>query len=277
MTKWGQDFVRDCSDAPKGLLERNHAWWNKYSDKIQKFKLRMEKHANCYEETECGCYAKDEEIPIEQDKCILNLGTFPDADGWWKFKFELKINSLPKEGDFDPEANRHWAFDFLSIAFDGYDSYDGAKYPSHLTYFSYRKLLTYGQSLNIGTTSTLLMQPNLIFEEGEWYKFTVTGKPIGSDGELMFYDWRNPDKKPAKCRAQYLIEGPGLVGNRGEYKYQTEVPCLDMEKKTLRGSHGLPLKVFAAKDVIGDAIMDGVVKNIVFENEATNTVVDTTC
>ena len=74
-----------------------------------------------------------------------------------------------------------------------------------------------------------------------------------------------------------MIEGPGLVGNRGEYNYETEVPCLDMEQKTYGGSHALPLKVFAAKDVIGDAIMDGVVRNIVFENEATDTVVDTTC
>ena len=231
----------------------------------------MEKQANCYEETECECYAKDEEIPIENNKCVLNLGTFPDVDSFWKFTFEMKINSLPKE------ENIHWTFDFLSIAFDGYDSYDRPKYPSHLTYFSYKKLSAYGQSLNIGTTSTLLMQPNLIFQEGEWYKFTAVGKPLGPDGKLMFYDWRNPDRKPTKCRAQYLIEGPGLVGNRGEYKYQTEVPCLDMEQETIRGSHALPLKVFAAKDVIGDEVMDGVVRNIVFENEATDTVVDTTC
>ena len=268
MTNWGQDFVRDCSGAPKGLTERNHAWWNKYSDKIQKYKLRMEKHANCYEETECGCYAKDEEIQIEKDKCILNLGTFPDADGWWKFTFELKINSLPKEGDYNSTALTHWAFDFLSIAFDGYDSHDGPQYPSHLMYFLYQKISWAGQSLFIGTTSDLMLQPNLIFEEGEWYKFTVTGKPIG---------WNDQDQKPALCQAQYLIEGPGLVGNRGEYKYQTYVSCLDMDQKTMKGSHGLPLKVFAAKGGIGDEVMDGVVRNIVFENEATDTVVDTTC
>ena len=278
MTNWGQDFVADCSGAPKNMIERNHAWWKKYSDKIQKFKLRMEKHANCYEETECGCYAKDEEIPIEKDKCILNLGTFPDTEGWWKFTYDLKINSLPKEGDFDPEANLHWSFNFLSIAMDGYNSYDAPDYPSHLLYFLYKKLSWAGHSLSIGQARSSLMQPNILFETGQWYKFTATGKPLGADGQLMFHDWRDPFQKPVKCRYQFLVEGPGLIGNSGKWSYTFDAHCLEKERKTLRGQEGQPLKVFAAKPVISDAgIMDGVVRNVVFENEATDTIVDTTC
>ena len=71
LTDWGQDFAADCSGAPENVMIRNHDWWNKYSHRIQKYKLKMEKNANCYEETECGCYAKDEEIPIENNKCVL--------------------------------------------------------------------------------------------------------------------------------------------------------------------------------------------------------------
>ena len=48
----------------------------------------------------CGCYAQDEEIPIENDKCVLDLDSFPDVAGSWIFKFELKINSFPTEPDW---------------------------------------------------------------------------------------------------------------------------------------------------------------------------------
>ena len=51
-------------------------------------------------EPECGCYAPDEEISIENDKCVMNLGS-PDVLGDWTFTFELKINSLP-DGPTDP-------------------------------------------------------------------------------------------------------------------------------------------------------------------------------
>ena len=71
----------------------------------------MEKEVSCWKETKCDCYAADEEIPIEKDKCVLNLGSFPDVAGFWKFTFELKINSLIKT---DPEPNVDWSFDFLS-------------------------------------------------------------------------------------------------------------------------------------------------------------------
>ena len=258
---------------------RNHNWWNKYSDKIQKYKLRMEKHAKCYEETECACYAKDEEIPIENNKCVLNLGTFPDVDSFWKFTFEMKINSLPKE------ENIHWTFDFLSIAFDGFNSHDPIhfQYPSHLMHFLYRKLSWTGQSLSIGNTAGTMLQPNFLFEEGQWYKFTVTGKPIRSNGQIMNWNWLDPHfhplEKPAKCRYEYLIEGPGLLGLfQDKYSHSSDGSCLDIEPKTYGGQHGYPLKVFANKDVISSAKpLDGVIRNIVFENTASKTSIDTNC
>ena len=47
---------------------------------------------------ECGCYAQDEEIPIEDDKCVLALGSsFPDVAGFWSFTSEFKFNSIPDE------------------------------------------------------------------------------------------------------------------------------------------------------------------------------------
>ena len=45
----------------------------------------------------CGCFAEDEEISIENDKCVLNLATFPNVAGSWSLTFDLKINSLPTE------------------------------------------------------------------------------------------------------------------------------------------------------------------------------------
>ena len=53
---------------------------------------------------ECGCYAPDEEIPIENDKCVLDLSAVSDVTGDWSFAFELKINSLPTEPS-DPPYN----------------------------------------------------------------------------------------------------------------------------------------------------------------------------
>lgn len=53
---------------------------------------------------ECGCYALDEEIPIENDKCVLDLSAVSDVTGDWSFAFDLKINSLPTEPS-DPPYN----------------------------------------------------------------------------------------------------------------------------------------------------------------------------
>ena len=60
-------------------------------------------------EPECGCYAPDEEISIENDKCIMNLGSFPDTEGDWSFTFDMKINSLP-----DEPTDPRWFFYILS-------------------------------------------------------------------------------------------------------------------------------------------------------------------
>ena len=49
------------------------------------------------EEPVCGCYAKDEEIKIQNNQCVLYLGSFPDVAGSWSFTFDMKFNSLPTE------------------------------------------------------------------------------------------------------------------------------------------------------------------------------------
>ena len=95
------------------MIERNNAWWKKYSDRIQKFKNIMERKGLCWTEAECGCYAQDEEISTAKDKCLLHLGTFPDVAGFWKFTFELKINSLP-ENPVDLSENGFWGVDLIS-------------------------------------------------------------------------------------------------------------------------------------------------------------------
>ena len=51
---------------------------------------------------ECGCYAQDEEILIENDKCVLDLGTSPGIGDDWTFTFDLKVNSLPTEPSRPP-------------------------------------------------------------------------------------------------------------------------------------------------------------------------------
>ena len=77
------------------------------------------------------------------------------------------------------------------------------------------------------------------------------------------------DLLPAKCRNEYSIEDPGMLEVGGKFSYTFETPCLEMQED-------FPLKVFAAKEVISKS-MDGVVRNIVFENTATDTSIDTTC
>ena len=44
---WGQDFIEDCSGAQKNLVERNNDWWTRYSDRIRKFKEKMETVSKC--------------------------------------------------------------------------------------------------------------------------------------------------------------------------------------------------------------------------------------
>ena len=61
-------------------------------------------------ELECGCYAPNEEIVIENDKCVLNLGSFPDVTGNWSFTFDLKVNSMA-----DDPTDPQWLFYILSV------------------------------------------------------------------------------------------------------------------------------------------------------------------
>ena len=57
----------------------------------------------------CGCYDKNEEISIENGKCVLDLGSFRDVAGNWTFTFDFKINNLPAEPT-DPR----WDFYIIS-------------------------------------------------------------------------------------------------------------------------------------------------------------------
>ena len=43
----------------------------------------------------CGCYAKDEEIRVEDNKCVLDLESMSDIVGDWKLEFEAKFESWP--------------------------------------------------------------------------------------------------------------------------------------------------------------------------------------
>ena len=55
----------------------------------------------------CGSYAENEEIQIENNKCVLDLGSSQDLRGDWKFTFEFKLNSTPETDD-------RWWSDILS-------------------------------------------------------------------------------------------------------------------------------------------------------------------
>ena len=45
----------------------------------------------------CGCYDKDIETPIENNKCALSLGSFTDFQFPWGLTFQLKIHSVQAE------------------------------------------------------------------------------------------------------------------------------------------------------------------------------------
>ena len=153
---------------------------------------------------------------------------------------------------------------------DGYNDYPSPAYPSHLLDLRYKKISWAGNSLSIGNTYGAMMKPNINFEVGKWYKFTMTGKPLKSDGSIMWNDWRNPDQVPAKCRQEYLVEGPGLLSNSTEWSYSIDTYCLKLQDD-------FPLKVFGTWTMFQSKPMDGVLRNVVFENTATRTAVDTTC
>ena len=62
----------------------------------------------------CGCYAEDEEIAVEEDKCVLDLGTSADTAGDWTFIFEFKAFSWPDKPRYpsDPRSE-HWVISGL--------------------------------------------------------------------------------------------------------------------------------------------------------------------
>ena len=77
---------------------------------------------------DCGCYAPDEEIPIENDKCVLDLSSVSDVTGDWSFAFELKINSLPTEPS-DPPYNSGIDWFAMIVTGNGSETILHPKYP----------------------------------------------------------------------------------------------------------------------------------------------------
>ena len=136
---------------------------------------------------------------------------------------------------------------------DGYNGYPRPSYPSHLVYFHYDKTVHYGKSLSIGSPRVLMMSSNFHFNLAQWYKFQIIGTPLNQFNGLG-----------QQCLQEYRIEGPGK-----SWKYTIKAYCLEFQE-------GFPLKVFGANDILGPP-MDGVLRNIVFENTATNISLDTTC
>jgi hypothetical protein len=196
-------------------------------------------------DAECGCYAPDEEIPIENDKCVMNLGTFPDLKNNWTFTFDLKINSLPEE---PTHPFNRWFLMILSAYMDG------AKHPNKLLKVNYFQSEDNPNTINLWWMKSVMSFDDFIFQVDEWYKFTMTGSPDGDS-----------------CRQKMLIEGAGLVD--GKWTESAVNPCLDLNEET-------PLKVFTSEDMAyhreGTPI-DGVVKNFSFTNIASDTTMTNHC
>ena len=136
----------------------------------------------------------------------------------------------------------------------------------HITYFHhYDGHTKRSKGVKIGSPNVLMISANFNVELGEWYKFTIIGTSKGTGKN----DGRD-------CRQEYLIEGPGLKNRdeEGKWSYALDTWCLDMEE-------GFPLKVFGAKNVLGSSNrskpMDGVLRNVAFENTATDTSINTVC
>ena len=45
----------------------------------------------------------------------------------------------------------------------------------------------------------------------------------------MWNDWRNPNQNPAMCRQEYLVEGPGLIGDYNEWNSNIDTYCLRLQ------------------------------------------------
>ena len=196
----------------------------------------------------CGCYAKDEEIQIQNDKCVLDLGTIPDVSGFWSFTFEAKINSLPTDPD--------WYVQLLSLKKD----FNG--FPYELSSVNYSS----GQSFAWMVTQGSIHVPNFEFQVNEWYKITITGRP------------EEAKERVANCEQTVLVEGPGLRGwfqgegyVDGKWTQSNTNVCLDLE--------GYPLKVMATRDLTyaNQTPVDGVVRNIAFTNDISGETLVSAC
>ena len=199
-------------------------------------------------EPECGCYAKDEEIQIANDKCVLDMGTFPAVGGFWSLTFDMKINSLPADSD--------WYVQMLSVKKD----FNG--FPYELTSVNYEPNDRFAWMVTKGS----IHSPGVNFDVGQWYKITISGRPDGEEDGVK------------RCEQTILLEGPGLNGyisGEGyvENKWTTSNTndCLDLE--------GYPLKVYTTRDLTyaNQTPVDGVVRNFSFTNTAVGKTMDTTC
>ena len=205
-------------------------------------------------EQECGCYAIDEEIPIENGNCILNLGSFPDSfPEVWSFSFDLKINYVPPEPT-DPR----WFFSILEVVMD-------KGYPNKLFRLGYFQQ----DIISMWTTKTTMSSGmtysgGSAFAENEWYKITISGSP-----------------EEERCQQTLVIEGPGLRsyfwgegyvdGKWSSGSITTDCPYLVPEDN--------PLKAYASRDVTNseESPMDGVVRNLVFTNLDDDTTIVSPC
>jgi hypothetical protein len=209
---------------------------------------------------ECGCYAKDEEIEIENDKCVLALGTFPDLGGEWTFTLDFKLNSLPAEYT-DPR----WFFYMFSVEKDSGTSW----YDQLLSLQYLQGSSNYPHTLSIEDPSGGSGIPDVLFEVGQWYKLTVTGSN----------EW-NEDFTEQLCQNRYLIEGPGLrayFDGEGFVDGKWTMRPYTYDCKILEEQY--PLKVYATKDTTWrEGIpMDGVIRNVAFTNTATDETMNTIC
>ena len=106
---WTENHLSSCKSYRKNNhFGRRLEKWNKiYSrvlgcDKEEANPEEIDPEESILEESECGCYAEDEEIPIENNKCVFDLSEVSDVLGDWRFTFDLKINSFP-DGPIYPQ------------------------------------------------------------------------------------------------------------------------------------------------------------------------------
>ena len=141
---------------------------------------------------------------------------------------------------------------------------DGAtEFPTGLLNIAYIQEAKYPNMLSIMNTIGSMSAGSVQFEVGQWYKFTITGRPEGME-----------------CRQTYSIKGDGLVVNAafpsvtyGSWRSSVVNECLILEED-------YPLKVFASKHRAWQregTPMDGVIRNVAFTNTETDTTMNTIC